>query len=333
VAAVNDREGEAMRAIVVDELGGPEVLRLRDHPAPVPGPGEILVDISVAGVNFMDTGARRFGPAGAGVPFVPGVEAAGTVSGLGAGVTEFAAGDRVAWVYAQGTYAEQVVLPAASAVPVPDGISDEVAASVMMQGLSAQHFVTEASAVRPGDLALVHAAAGGVGRLVTQLVKLRGGTVIGLVSRPQKVAAARSAGADHVLVSAGAEFVAEVRRLAAGPGGVHVAYDGGGQATFRASMSVLRRHGTLLYYGPFIGDVPVISMSELPHSIKVCYPTFRDHVPTREALLARSAEIFALVQSGQLDVAIGARYPLAQAARAHADLESRATAGKLLLLP
>jgi NADPH:quinone reductase len=322
-----------MRAIVVDELGGPEVLRLRDRPAPVPGPGEILVDISVAGVNFMDTGARRFGPAGLGVPFIPGVEAAGTVRGLGAGVSEFAVGDRVAWVYAPGTYAEQVVLPAASAVPVPGGIPDEVAASVMMQGLSAQHFVTEASTVRPGDLALVHAAAGGVGNLVTQLVKLHGGTVIGLVSRPEKVAAARSAGADHVLVSAGAEFAGEVRRLAAGPGGVHVVYDGGGQATFRASMSVLRRHGTLLYYGPFIGEVPVISMRDLPNSIKVCYPTFRDHVPTREALLARSAELFALVQSGQLDVRIGRRYPLAEAARAHADLESRATSGKLLLLP
>ena len=322
-----------MQAIVVEELGGPEVLRLRERPAPVPGPGEILVDVSVAGVNFMDTGARRVGPAGGGVPFVPGVEGAGTVRGLGPGVREFAVGDRVAWVYAYGTYAEQIVLDAASAVPVPAGMTDEVAASVMMQGLSAQHFVTEASAVAPGDVVLVHAAAGGVGALVTQLVKLRGGTVIGLVSRPQKAATARSAGADHVLVSAGAEFVEEVRRLAAGPGGVHVVYDGGGQATFRASMSVLRRHGTLLYYGPFIGDVPVISMSELPHSIKVCYPAFRDHVPTREALLARSAELFALVECGQLDVAIGARYPLAQAARAHADLESRATAGKLLLLP
>ena len=325
-----------MQAIVVEELGGPEVLRLRERPAPVPGPGEILVDVSVAGVNFMDTGARRVGPAGGGVPFVPGVEGAGTVRGLGPGVSEFAVGDRVAWVYAYGTYAEQVVLDAASAVPVPAGIADEVAASVMMQGLSAQHFVTEASVVAPGDVALVHAAAGGVGALVTQLVKLRGGTVIGLVSRPDKVAAARRAGADHVLVSAGDQFVAEVLRLVGADGardGVDIVYDGGGQATFRASMTVLRRHGTLLYYGPFIGEVPVISMLDLPRSIKVCYPSFRDHVPTREALLARSAELFALVASGQLDVSIARRYRLADAARAHADLESRATAGKLLLRP
>jgi NADPH:quinone reductase-like Zn-dependent oxidoreductase len=171
-----------------------------------------------------------------------------------------------------------------------------------------------------------------VGRLTTQLVKLRGGTVIGLVSRPAKADAARSGGADHVLVSAGGQFAAEVLRLTGGEG-VHAVYDGGGETTFRASMSVLRRHGTLLYYGPFIGEVPVISLRELPNSIKICYPTFRDHIPTREALLARSAELFSLIQNGQLEVNIGRRYRLADAAQAHADLESRATIGKLLLLP
>jgi NADPH:quinone reductase len=321
-----------MQAIVVAELGGPEVLRLRDWPAPVPGPGEIRVRIAVAGVNFMDTGIRRVGRPGLGVPFIPGVEAAGTVSELGPGVTGFAVGDRVAWVYAAGSYAEEIVLPAAGAVPVPGAVRDEVAASVMMQGLTAQHFVAEASSVAPGDVVLVHAAAGGVGRLVTQLVKLRGGTVIGLVSRPDKADSARRAGADHVLVSAGDQFTAEVLRLTGGAG-VHVVYDGAGGATFRASMEVLRRHGTLLYYGPFIGEVPVIGLQELPRSIKICYPTFRDHVPDRASLLARSAELFALVQSGQLDVRVGRRYPLGQAARAHADLESRATTGKLLLVP
>jgi NADPH:quinone reductase len=320
-----------MRAIVITELGGPEVLRLREQPAPVPGPGEILVDVSAAGVNFMDTGVRRLG-AGRTVPFIPGVEAAGTVRELGPGVTEFAVGARVAWVYAEGTYAEQIAVPAASAVPVPDAISDEVAAAVMMQGLTAHHFVTEAYAVQPGDVALVHAAAGGVGRLITQLVRLRGGTVIGLVSRAEKAGPAREAGAAEVLVSAGGEFAGDVLGLTGGEG-VHVVFDGGGETTFRASMQVLRRHGTLLYYGPFIGEVPVVSLRELPRSIKISYPTFRDHIPTRAALLAHSAELFGLVADGRLRVSIGGRYPLEQASQAHTDIQSRTTTGKLLLLP
>jgi NADPH:quinone reductase len=315
---------QAVQAIVVDELGGPEVLRLRERPSPVPGPGEILVDISAAGVNFMDTGARQVGPGVGGVPFVPGVEAAGRVSGLGAGVTSFAIGDRVAWVYAYGTYAEQIALPAASAVPIPESVPDEVAASVMMQGLPAHHFVTEAAPVQPGDVTLVHAAAGGLGQILTQLIKLRGGVVIGLVSREDKAGAAREAGADPVLVSTGDQFIKEVLELTGGEG-VHAVYDGGGGTTFRASMRVTRRHGTVLYYGAFIGQVPVVSMRELP--------IFRDHIPTREALLAHSAEIFTLIETGQLKVSIGNRYPLADAAQAHLDLESRTTTGKLLLLP
>jgi NADPH2:quinone reductase len=163
-----------MQAIVVDELGGPDVLRPTERPSPVPGAGEILVDISAAGVNFMDTATRRFGPPGVGVPFVPGVEGAGRVTGLGEGVTDFAVGDRVAWVYSYGTYADQITLPATSAVPLPEFIADEVAASVMMQGLTAHHFATEAAPVRSGDVTLVHAAAGGLSQLLTQLIKLRG---------------------------------------------------------------------------------------------------------------------------------------------------------------
>jgi NADPH2:quinone reductase len=326
------RGKNAMRAIVIDELGGPEVLRLQEHPTRVCGPGQIRVDIAIAGVNFMDTGARQGSPARRGVPFTPGVEAAGRISEIGQGVTEFAVGDRVAWVYAYGSYAEQIVLPAASAVPIPDAISDEVAASVMMQGMTAHHVVTEAYPVQAGDIAVVHSAAGGVGRLISQLVKLRGGTVIGLVSRAEKVEVARAAGADHVVVSSGDGFIDEVLRLTDSVG-VHVVYDGGGAPTFHASMKVLRRHGTLLYYGPLIGDVPVVRMSDLPNSIKVCYPVFRDHTPTREALLAHSAELFALLETGELTVHIGRRYPLADAAQAHIDIESRATTGKLLLVP
>ena len=322
-----------MKAIVVEELGGPEVLRLRERPAPVPQPGQILVDISVAGVNFMDTGARRAGTgASREVPFVPGVEAAGRVSALGAGVTDFAIGDRVTWVYAYGTYAEQIAVSAAAAVPVPDFISDEVTAAAMMQGLSAQHFAAEAAPVQPGQTVLVHAAAGGLGQILVQLIKLRGGRVIGLVSRPAKVAAARAAGADEVLVSAGDQFTEPVLELTGGQG-VDTVFDGGGESTFWASTRVTRRHGTVLYYGAVIGAAPVVNLRQLPNSIKVCYPTFFDHIPTREALLARSAELFGLIGDGRLSIEIGGRYPLADAARAHQDLESRATIGKLLLLP
>jgi NADPH:quinone reductase-like Zn-dependent oxidoreductase len=322
-----------VKAIVVSELGDPEVLRLREQPAPVPGPGQILVDIGAAGVNFMDTGARRPGSAATRpVPFVPGVEAAGSIRELGAGVSDFAVGDRVTWVYAYGTYAEQIALPAAAAVPVPAGVSDEIAAAVMMQGLSAQHFATEAAPVQPGQTVLVHAAAGGLGQILVQLIKMRGGRVIGLVSREDKVKAARRAGADEVLVSAGDRFVQPVLDLTSGQG-VDTVFDGGGETTFWASTRVTRRHGTVLYYGAVIGQPPVVNLRQLPNSIKICYPTFLDHVPTREALLARSAELLTLVGDGLLSIEIGGRYPLAEAAQAHRDLESRATTGKLLLLP
>lgn len=319
-----------MRAITVTELGGPEVLRLRDIPAPRPGGGEILVEVRVAGVNFMDTGARRHGRADGVLPFVPGVEAAGVVRAAGPGVGEFRPGDRVAWAYSYGTYAEQVVVPASAVVAVPGSIDDGTAAAIMMQGVTAHHFTGGAYPVRAGDIAVVHAAAGGLGRLVTQLVKLRGGTVIAVVSRPGKVAAAREAGADHVIVSTGDGFVDEVRRLTGGEG-AHVVYDGNGDSTFRASMRALRRNGTMLYYGPFIGAVPTIGMRELPNSIKLCYPVFSDHIATREALLNVTAELFSLVTTGRLRVRVGGRYPLADAARAHRDLESRTTTGKLLL--
>ncbi|MFE3170102.1 quinone oxidoreductase family protein [Amycolatopsis sp. NPDC059090] len=319
-----------MQAIVIEQLGGPEALAIREVPDPEPGPGEVLVDITVAGVNFMDTGARQHGPAGGTVPFVPGVEGAGVVRRLGSGVTGLAIGDRVAWVYAYGSYAEKIVVPAASLVPLPEGISDEVAASVMMQGITAHHFTTEAYPVEAGDVVLVHAAAGGLGRLVTQIAKLRGAEVIGVVSREEKTAAAKEAGADHVIVSTGEAFVADVLRLTGGEG-VRAVFDGNGGPTFRASMRVLRRNGTLLYYGAFIGEVPTIGMRELPRSIKICYPAFRDHIATREELLAHSADLFGMIASGKLDVAVGGRYPLADAARAHRDLESRRTTGKLLL--
>ncbi|MYX62823.1 zinc-binding dehydrogenase [Streptomyces sp. SID8382] len=317
-----------MRAIVVNEAGGPEVLELRERPAPRPGPGEVLVDVRVAGVNFFETALRRQA-----LVEVPGAEGAGVVAETGEGVHGFAPGDRVAWLTnSHGSYAERIVLPADGVVPVPDAVDDETAAALLVQGLSAHHFATVSHPVRPGDVALVHAAAGGVGMLLTQIVKARGGTVIGLVSRPEKVRSAADAGADHVLVSTGDAFVEPVRELTGGEG-VHVVFDGAGATTFAASLRVLRTHGTMVFYGPLIGDVPTIAMNDIPRSTRLTYPVTEDHVRTPEELRARTAELFALVERGELIVRIGGRYPLAEAAKAHADIESRTTTGKLLLFP
>lgn len=318
-----------MKAIVINEAGGPEVLRLRERPAPRPGPGEVLVDVRAAGVNFFDTAIR-----GQALAEVPGAEGAGVVAETGEGVHGFAPGDRVAWltINSHGSYAEQIVLPASGVVPVPDAVDDETAAALLLQGLTAHHFATVSHPVQPGDVALVHAAAGGVGMMLTQIIKARGGTVIGLVSRAEKIRVAADAGADHVLISSGDAFVEPVHELTGGEG-VHVVFDGAGATTFAASLRVLRPHGTLVFYGPLIGDVPTIAMNDIPRSTRLTYAVTEDHVRTPEELAARAAELFALVERGELVVRIGGRYPLAEAARAHADIESRTTTGKLLLLP
>ncbi|MFF9203224.1 quinone oxidoreductase family protein [Streptomyces sp. NPDC014986] len=318
-----------MRAMVISEAGGPEVLQLRERLTPRPGPGEILVDVRVAGVNFFDVGVRRGRMAE-----VPGMEGAGVVVETGGDVHEFAPGDRVAWltIDTHASYAEQIVLPVRNVVAVPDAIDDETAAAVLLQGLTAHHHSTVCHPVQPGDITLVHAAAGGVGLLLTQLIKARGGTVIGLVSRPEKAEIAGAAGADHVVVSTGDAFVETVRELTGGEG-VHAVFDGAGGPTFSASLQVLRTHGTMVFYGPLIGDVPTIAMNEIPRSTRLTYGALPDHIRTREELTAYAAELFALVERGELVVRIGGRYPLAEAARAHADIESRTTTGKLLLIP
>jgi NADPH2:quinone reductase len=318
-----------MRAIVIDEAGAPDVLRMRERPAPRPGPGEIVVNVRVAGVNFFDTYIRRQRLAE-----IPGAEGVGVVAETGDGVHQFAPGDRVGWltINTHSSYAEQIVLPASGVVALPDAIDDETAAALLLQGLTAHHFTTVSHPVQPGDIALVHAAAGGVGLLLTQLTKARGGTVIGLVSRPEKVEIATDAGADHVVVSTGDAFVEPVRELTGGEG-VNAVFDGAGATTFAASLEVLRTHGTLVFYGPLIGDVPRIAMNEIPRSTRLTYGVTEDHIRTPEELRAHTGELFTLVEKGKLSVRIGGRYPLAEAARAHADIESRTTTGKLLLLP
>ncbi|MGW2962718.1 quinone oxidoreductase family protein [Streptomyces sp. NPDC001220] len=318
-----------MKVIVINEAGGPEVLQLRERPALRPGPGEVRVDVRAAGVNFFDTAIRRQA-----LTDVPGAEGSGVVVEVGEGVREFAPGDRVAWLTINTfqSYAEQIVLPVEGVVAVPDAIDDETAAAVLLQGLTALHFATVSHPVQPGEVTLVHAAAGGVGLLLTQIIKARGGTVIGLVSRPEKVDLAAAAGADHVLVSTGDAFVDRVREITGGEG-VHAVFDGAGATTFAASLQVLRAHGTLVFYGPLIGDVPTIAMNDIPRSTRLTYGVTEDYIRTREELTAHAAELYSLVEKGDLVVRITGRYPLPEAAQAHADIESRKTTGKLLLIP
>ena len=322
-----------MKAVVMNGTGGREMLEHVERPDPVTGPGQALVDIAFAGVNFMDIGVRQ-GMAWTDTPNpkVLGVEGVGRVVAVGDGVEGIAPGQRVAWVYAPGSYAERIAIPAASLVPVPDAIDDRTAASAMMQGLTASHFATDFYPVQPGDVAFVHAAAGGLGLLLTQIVKLRGGQVIGRVSSDEKVAAANEAGADHVIVDAEGRFAEEALRLTNGEG-VHVVYDGSGPKTFQGSLDVLRRSGVFCWYGPVLGGPGPLDIMSLPKSIKIGYAIFFDHIHTPELLRARSAQLFDWITEGKLRVRIGGEYPLADAARAHADMESRKTTGKLLLVP
>ena len=322
-----------MKAVVMNGTGGRERLEHVERPDPVTGPGQALVDIAFAGVNFMDIGVRQ-GMAWTDTPNpkVLGVEGVGRVVAVGDDVEGIAPGQRVAWVYAPGSYAQRIAIPAASLVPVPDAIDDRTAASVMMQGLTASHFATDFYPVQPGDVAFVHAAAGGLGLLLTQIVKLRGGHVIGRVSSNDKVAAAKEAGADHVIVETEGRFAEEALRLTNGEG-VHVVYDGSGPKTFQGSLDVLRRSGVFCWYGPVLGGPGPLNIMSLPKSIKIGYAIFFDHIHTPELLRARSAQLFDWITEGKLKVLIGGEYPLAGAARAHADMESRKTVGKLLLVP
>lgn len=321
-----------MKVIVMQRPGGDEVLDYADRPEPVPGPGQAVVEVAYAGVNFMDIGVRqgmawKTDPD----PKTLGVEGSGRVIALGEGVEGLRVGQRVAWVYVPGSYAQRVLAPASALVPVPDEIDDRTAAAVMMQGLTASHFATDFYAVRSGDIALVHAAAGGLGLLLTQLIKHRGGHVIGRVSSPDKVDIAKAAGADHVVVDTEGTFAEEVIRLSGGEG-VHVVYDGSGPTTFKGSVDSLRRSGTFCWYGPVLGGPGPIDIMSLPKSIKLGYAVFFDHIYTTQRLRSRTAELFDMIAEGDLNVHIGGEYSLADAAQAHADMERRATTGKLLLV-
>lgn len=319
-----------MRSVVVPETGGPEVLTVVDQPAPEPGPGEILVEVSAAGVNFIDI-YHRTGLYPVELPFRIGQEGAGLVAATGDGVDGFAPGDRVAWTGVTGSYAEQAVIPADRAVPVPDGVTTEDAAAVLLQGTTAQYLATSTYPVQPGDTAVVHAAAGGVGLLLTQYIKALGGRVIGTVSTAGKERLAREAGADEVIRYTETDVTAEVRRLTDGAG-VPVVYDSVGADTFEASLACLRPRGMLVLFGQSSGPVPPMEPQRLiAGSFFLTRPTSRHYLATRADLLERAGDVLRRVAGGSLTIHIGGRYKLENAAQAHEDLAARRTTGKLLL--
>lgn len=322
-----------MRAVVVSEPGGPEVLQVQQLPRPEPGPGQLLVEVAASGVNFIDV-YKRQGVYPMQMPFVAGEECAGRVVAVGDGVAGFSVGDPVAAASAPGTHASHVIFEAGQAVPVPDGVPLEVAAAVMLQGMTAHYLVNSTYPLKAGETVLLHAAAGGVGQLLVQLAKDKGARVIGTVGSEQKVAIARERGADEVIrYDEVDDLAAAVREIA--PEGVDVVYDSVGKSTFDASLASLRRRGMLVLVGGSSGQVPPFDIQRLNRggSLFLTRPTLAHYTADRDELLWRANELFAAIGSGRLTVSIGGRYSLDEAGRAYTDLEGRRTTGKLLLVP
>ncbi|HEY3173361.1 MAG TPA: quinone oxidoreductase [Thermoanaerobaculia bacterium] len=321
-----------MKAIRVEAAGGPEVMHLADVPDPQPREGEALVRIDAAGVNFIDV-YHRSGAYALPFPLVPGQEGAGTVVAVGGGVSEVAVGDRVAFAPGSGAYAELASVPAARLVPVPQGVSTKQAAAAMLQGMTAHYVATSTYALKPGDTCLVHAAAGGVGLLLSQIAKLRGARVIGTVSTEEKAALAREAGAETILYTK-EDFAAAARRMT-GDAGVQVVYDGVGRDTFERSLDSLAVRGTMVLFGQASGAVPPIDPQILNRkgSLYLTRPYIGHYTRTREELLARAGDVLGWIAAGKLKVRVFRELPLSEAAEAHRLLESRRTTGKLLLIP
>ena len=312
-----------MLAIVFERNGGPEVLEAKEAPDPQPGEGEVLVDVEAVGVNYRDVYERTGTGYGSQPPAIIGVEGAGRIA---------ESGEAVAWVGVPGSYAQRLSAPRSALVPVPGGVASDVAAAVLLQGMTAHYLAADSYPVNDGDWVLVHAAAGGVGLLLTQLVKLRGGHVIATTSTPEKAQLARGAGADEVIGYE--DFAAQVRTLTGGAG-VAAVYDGVGQTTFSEGLKALAPTGRMILYGAASGQpdpLPVQSLAPAG-SLYVQRPTLATYTRTPELLRSRAGAVLELVAEGKLDVRIGQRYPLAEARRAHEDLEARRTTGKLLLIP
>ncbi|NHA68514.1 quinone oxidoreductase family protein [Phycicoccus flavus] len=321
-------------ALVVTETGGRDVLEVQQRDADEPGRDQVLVEVAAVGVNFIDV-YQREGVYPMETPFVAGNEGAGTVVAVGADVTGLAVGDRVAWPQGIGSGARFSVQPASGVVAVPDGVDLDVAAAVMLQGLTAHYLTSSTYPVATGTTALVHAAAGGVGQLLVQTVKSLGGTVVATAGGPEKCATASGLGADHVIDYRDVDDLAAAVREATDGRGVDVAYDGVGKDTFDASLASLRPRGVMALFGAASGQVPPFDIQRLNGggSLFLTRPSLGHHVATREELEWRSREVLGAVADGSLRVSIGGRYDLADAARAYEDLEGRRTQGKLLLLP
>ncbi|MCU0522150.1 MAG: quinone oxidoreductase [Anaerolineae bacterium] len=322
-----------MKAICIHEFGGPEVLRYEDVAIPEPGPGEVRIKIEAAGVNYVDT-YHRTGSYKGELPITLGMEGAGTVDALGAGVTSVRHGDQVAYAMTRGSYAEYAVVPESNLARVPRDISAREAAAVILQGMTAHFLATSTFVLHRNHVALIHAAAGGVGGLLVQMAKRRGARVIATCSTEEKAARVRRLGADEVILYSQVDFETEAKRLTDGIG-VHVVYDGVGQATFMKSLNCLRRRGMMVLFGAASGPVPPLDPQVLntKGSLFLTRPTLSDYVATRERLQRRAGDVFAWMSSGELEVPIDRTFPLAEAAEAHRYIEGRKTLGKLLLTP
>lgn len=322
-------------ALVVTRHGGREVLEVQPQERPTPGEGEVLVEVAASGVNFIDV-YQREGVYPLATPFTLGMEGAGRILETGPEVEDVAVGDIVAWAMTIGSAASYAVLPARVVVPVPEGVDPVVAAAAMLQGMTAQFLTTDTYPVRPGTLALVHAAAGGVGQLLVQMLKAKGATVVATAGSQAKCETARARGADHVIdYSQVDDLAAAVRAFTPDGRGVDVAYDGVGASTFDASLASLRPRGTLAIFGAASGAVPPVDVQRLNAggSLFLTRPSLAHHVADRGELLARAGEVLGAVADGSLEVAIGGRYPLTDAGAAYEALEGRATEGKLVLIP
>ena len=322
-----------MKAVRVHDFGGPEVMVYEDTPDPTPGEGEALVKIGASGINYIDI-YYRTGQYPAEPPFTSGQEAAGVVASVGDGVEGLSEGDPVAYEGVLGSYAEYAVVPAHKLVPLPSGVGTRTAAAVLLQGMTAHYLVRDTYEIGPDDTALVHAAAGGVGLLLIQMIKMAGATAIGTVSTEAKAALAHEAGADEVILYTEKDFEEETRRITDGLG-VDVVYDSVGRSTFDKSLACLRPRGTVALFGQASGAVDPVNMQRLNAggSLFVTRPSLVHHTLTREELLGRAKDVFEMVASGDLNVRIDREFPLSAAAEAHSRLEGRKSTGKLLLIP